>query len=221
MIISHKYKFIFIKTHKTASSSVCVDLGSKCAPTDIVLPVNEFLEEDEVIKKHIPRNYTKYKKHMRIKAIKRVLNNFKIFDSYFKFCVEREPIDKLLSHFYWHHRFKLDSFFYKEVDFLWEKFIFSLPQINNINLNHWTIDGELAVDKILRYENLKEELTQTCKQLGMEVELTTKAKVSLRKNKALPKPNITNKQIEQVYENWKISNSFTGYKIEDCKYYEN
>jgi hypothetical protein len=93
--------------------------------------------------------------------------------------------------------------------------------MNNLNLNHWTIDGELAVDKILRYENLKQELKETCKQLGFDIDLSSKAKVSLRKDKGLPMPNITNKQIEQIYDNWKISNSFTGYKIEDCKYYEN
>jgi hypothetical protein len=104
---------------------------------------------------------------------------------------------------------------------MWDDYIFSPFHKNNSNLNHWTIDGELAVDKILRYENLKQELKETCKQLGFDIDLSSKAKVSLRKDKGLPMPNITNKQIEQIYDNWKISNSFTGYKIEDCKYYEN
>jgi hypothetical protein len=69
----------------------------------------------------------------------------KKFNSYFKFCVEREPVDKLLSHFYWHHRSNIDDFFYKEVNYLWELFIFGSFHKHNYDLNHWTIDGKLAV----------------------------------------------------------------------------
>ena len=222
MIISHKYEFIFIKTHKTGSTSVEVDLASKCAATDIVAPVNEFDKENEVTGKHFPRNYKGYKRHMKIEKVRNQFKNMKKFNSYFKFCVEREPVDKLLSHFYWDYKTILTNKFFKEnVDTLWKAFIFGPFHKYNANLNHWTIDGELAVDKILRYENLKEELTQTCKQLGFDIELTTKAKVSLRKDKQFPKPKITKEHIEKIYDNWKISNSFTGYKIEDCKYYEN
>jgi len=222
MIISHKHKFIFIKTHKTGSTSVEIDLASKCVDTDIVAPITEFDNEKEVLQKHFPRNFKGFYNHMTLEEVRHKLKNMKKFNSYFKFCVEREPVDKLLSHFYWHHRNILkDKIFEVNVDLLWEVFIFAIPHKYNVNFNHWTIDGELAVDKILKYENLKEELTQTCKQLGFDIDLSSKAKVSLRKNKALPKPKITKEQIEKIYDNWKISNSFTGYKIEDCKYYEN
>lgn len=215
MIISHKYKFIFIKTHKTAGSSVEVDLSSKCSDTDVVTTL------EPVEKNHFPRNYKGYKNHMTLEEVRNELKNMNKFNSYFKFCVEREPVDKLLSYFYWKNRNDLTSIHFKRyIDFLWENFIFQLYS-NNFNFHHWTIDGKLAVDKILKYENLKEELTQTCKQLGFDIELTATAKTSLRKNKQLPKPKITKEQIKKIYDNWKISNSFTGYKIEDCKYYEN
>ena len=36
MIISHRYKFIFIKTHKTAGSSMEMALGPLCGPDDII-----------------------------------------------------------------------------------------------------------------------------------------------------------------------------------------
>jgi len=230
MIISHKYKFIFIKTHKTASTSVCIDLGDKCADTDIVSSLAEHDKENEIAKKHRPRNYENFKtrskniSHITIEEVRSCLKNEKIFNNYFKFCVEREPVDKMLSHFLWHHRERCkDKLFWKRnVDFIWQEWVKIPMQHRNYNFDWWTIDGELAVDKILRYENLNKELKETCKNLGFDIELTSKAKASHRRGEnKIEEPIITKEQIEFIYDKHKYSNKFTGYKIEDCKYYEN
>jgi hypothetical protein len=39
MIISHKHKFIFLKTRKTASTSTEFALNEICGPEDVVTPV--------------------------------------------------------------------------------------------------------------------------------------------------------------------------------------
>src|ERR1700682_2469961 len=51
MIISHKYKLIFIKTAKTAGTSIEVFLSKQCGPMDIVTPIAPPIEG------HQPRNY--------------------------------------------------------------------------------------------------------------------------------------------------------------------
>ena len=50
MIISHKHKFIFIKTRKTAGTSIELFLSRFCGPEDIITPFQS--PENE-------RNYSK------------------------------------------------------------------------------------------------------------------------------------------------------------------
>ena len=57
MIISHKYKFIFLKTTKTAGTSVEISLSRFCGDDDIITPIDF---ADEAIRQLFgkkPQNY--------------------------------------------------------------------------------------------------------------------------------------------------------------------
>ncbi|MEO0408567.1 MAG: hypothetical protein AAF289_14565, partial [Cyanobacteria bacterium P01_A01_bin.135] len=51
MIISHQHKFIFVKTKKTAGTSLEVFLSQHCGPVDVVTPIYPRVEPHEA------RNY--------------------------------------------------------------------------------------------------------------------------------------------------------------------
>src|SRR5213594_2254290 len=179
MILSHRYEFIFIKTAKTADTSIEVFLSKYCGPADVLTPVTPPIEG------HQPRNYegfinpipeilerpgkffsalrhtmisrTKFYNHMPAREVKqRVLVD--VWNGYFKFCVERNPWDKVLSHYHMHAAregggLSLDEYLARG----------RFP----INYFRYTDRSgrRMIVDRILHYENLVAELSEVFSQL--------------------------------------------------------
>lgn len=58
MILSHKHKFVFIKGHKVASTSIEIALAQICGPDDIVTPITPVDEKLRFEGGGIARNYS-------------------------------------------------------------------------------------------------------------------------------------------------------------------
>jgi hypothetical protein len=181
MIISHKHKFIFIKTNKTAGTSLEIALSAICGDDDVITPL---AKQDEVYRKYKhykgPQNYqlnesNSFRAHSPASDIKANINS-KVWNSYFKFCFERNPWDKVISHYFW----RKSQYNYASIS---EYFAAGeLQKIKTLEL--YEIDDQLAVDKIFKYE----ELNVALKFLSHKLMLPNVLKMPLYKSKSNFRP---------------------------------
>jgi len=181
MILSHKHKFIFIKTAKTAGTSIEVFLSKHCGPKDIVTPIAPPIEG------HQPRNYEgfinplpeilqrpdkifsalrhsitsreKFYNHMPASEVRRRVPA-DVWNGYFKFCVERNPWDKVLSHYHMHAAREAGSLTLDE---------YLARGRFPINYFRYTDRSgtKIIVDRVLRYENLLTEVDEVFSKVSI------------------------------------------------------
>lgn len=181
MIVSHRHKFIFLKTHKTGGTSIEVALAKVCGPDDIVTPISA---ADEKLRAGSPaRNYKLglaklglpiggdlrtrfprlggYYNHMPARQARALLGP-DIWNGYFKFSIERNPWDRQVSYYFWQTRNEKP------------KPDFRTYMQREIQLENWpvyAIDGSVAVDRVIEYDRIDGDLAEIGEQLGIEEEI--------------------------------------------------
>jgi hypothetical protein len=143
MIISHEYKFIFIKTRKTAGSSIEKILLENLKGTDYIFGGMPPEKMDPI---NAP-----YCEHKGYKWISK--NYPKEWDNYFTFAVERNPWDRLVSAYFWYKKIKP-----VKVKRGFEGFIKS----NKLaSYNDWQLYGDnngIQISRLINYSSLNVEL---------------------------------------------------------------
>lgn len=195
MIISHKHKFIFLKTKKTAGTSVEISLSRYCGENDIITPISIQDEAVRYLLGQKPQNYINikyYYNHITAEEMKKKIGE-NIWNSYYKFAFERNPFDRAISLYF----FQTKSLSMENFDNWLKKTYISSPHNNNFDI--YTIDGKMAVDFLGRYENLSSNLAYICDKINLKFDgWLPKAKGFYRKNK-LPYWKVLNdEQIEII-----------------------
>jgi hypothetical protein len=175
-IVSFSKKFIFVKTAKTAGTSIEVFLSQYCSGADIVTPI--FPANPS----HVPCNFTSqgattFYNHMPAVEIRQALEPEQ-FSTFFKFCFERHPIDKCLSHF----AMLLNSPGHQAEGNpkTWEDYLERGVFPNNSPI-YTDEGGNLLVDRIYKYEELAQSIKDVCAEIGVSgAELTVFEKAGFR-----------------------------------------
>ncbi|MEX0732341.1 MAG: sulfotransferase family 2 domain-containing protein [Aquisalimonadaceae bacterium] len=194
MIICHRHRFIFIKTRKTAGSSVEIGLSRVCGPDDVVTTLSEKSGDEELRAREGgtgPSNWQKsIVEHRGWREWRKLLFRFEraqrfaphtpvselrqmvtpdVFSGYYKFTLERNPWDHAVSRYFWQkHRWERGG----RTDF---------PDISEYlkylerekphwlsNWGHYTISDEIAVDRVVLYESLSQGLEEIRQELGID-----------------------------------------------------
>lgn len=172
MILSHEHKFIYIKTYKTGSTSVEAALSGVCGPRDVLTQASEqlrgvrqkpaqnyTLEHPAVPKRRLwrrllgrpERHYhpsVGFYEHMPAWRVRDYVEPT-VWRTYFKFSFERNPWDRQVSWYHYKTKSRGDS---------------TRPSFDAFNrdrrrawVENWdlyTVEGNIAMDFVGRYENL-------------------------------------------------------------------
>ena len=202
-IISFSRGFVFTKTTKTAGTSIEVHFARQCGPDDIITPVFPEVQE------HRPRNYEGadgaklFFNHQPLAEIRAHLDPA-FFTSAFKFCFERHPIDKCISHYSMFknsaHHAQMRAF--SDWDDYVEQGHFPIDYVRYMDAG-----GRLLVDRVYPYERLQESLDEVARRCGFQPEpLTVREKTGWRET-IIPTPA----QRERIMKAFSMSNALMGY----------
>lgn len=229
MIISHKYKFIFIKLRKTAGTSLEIALSQYCDTEDIITPISK---DDEIYRRSMGYSYPgninipirhykpkdwrnlllgkdrkKYYNHMPASEIINSVSN-EIWKNYYKFCFERNPWDKIISHYY--HRNRSKNF----TDI--KDYLLNNNVDNILGYDMYTIDKEVVADKIFRYEEMESALSEISQTLGFKTRLKMpeyKAKSGFRRDNRSYREILTQEEANIITKRFEREIGYMGYSF--------
>jgi len=167
VIVSHRYRFIFIKTHKVAGTSIEFALTRFAGEDGIVTPFTVRIDEKERERSGFgtARNYKtdtgEYRAHIPAEEVRKLLGR-ETFERYFKFSVERNPFDKVVSLYTW-----LDRDPKRPLGRNFDEFVAEGRARQVADFDRYCIGGKPAMDAMVLYHDLQAGLDGIAGRLGL------------------------------------------------------
>ena len=184
MIISHKLKVIFIKPFKVAGTSFQAALSKYCGENDIVCFSEDYEKRnlEELQKFKTSFNDISFDEHASATVVKEIVPK-DIWDNYLKISIIRCPYDTHISA-YWYRNKNINGKYFS----LWT--LCTRPSIFFINCENLSIGKRLAVDFLIRYEHLDEDIKKLEMKIGCPGLLETFNNISEKADFRPPEKNI-------------------------------
>ena len=225
MLVSHRYKFIYTKTRKTAGSSVESYFEPFC------MPDGEWTQRAPPRGTRLGRRYHRFSRQAGA-GRRRLLvephagpvdpraarpGHLEVVD--FKFCVIRNPFEKAISGFYFGKRRRRKSQQGQWTDQdpqLFENWLERFRLRAPMDRNTFCIKGQFALDDVIRHEILAADMQRICERLGLpwDPERLPAFKAGLRPPEATARRLYTTPRSRQlVREAYRFELRYFGYKF--------
>lgn len=176
MLVSHRHKLIYTKTIKTGGTSVESYFEPFCMVNGEWSQTHfrdQYVSSSGIIgyRGQTPPQAITWWNHMPATTIRQLLGE-EIWSNYFKFCVVRNPYEKVVSAYYF---FKKNSnniipLENENEPILFEQWLESSgPPVDR---DKYLINGQFCLDHIIRHESLPQDMEKLCRRLGLPWEHT-------------------------------------------------
>lgn len=183
MIISHRYRFIFLKTEKTASSSLARVFGDIAGANDRLYPADRSVRRELLrsggslagvsfkagrggLRRRLP-GLSGLHRHARARDVRDFLGA-DLFAGYTVITSERNPFDRQVS-LYSHRQRDKGSGDLSAFSAAMCSPVYNLLHYNRLdNWGIYTLDGKVCADHIIRFENLHDDLAAVLRGLGVD-----------------------------------------------------
>lgn len=183
MIISHRYRFIFLKTEKTASTSIWAVLRQVAEEKDTLHPADilvrrkvrqsfgdlgsvSFIGSRRGLRRALPQ-LTGLHEHSFARHVRAFIGP-ELFERYTIITSERNPFDRQLS-LYGHRQQRRRSDPLAGFSRSMQSPLYNLLHYNRVrNLETYTIDDRVCAQFVIRYENLNDDFRTVLTHLGIQ-----------------------------------------------------
>lgn len=232
MLISHRHRFIYTKTLKTAGTSIENFFEPACradGSARMGALTDELISDAGVVGYCGPnRKGKKWYDHMPAKKIKSLLDG-EAWNDYFKFCVIRNPYDKLVSAFHFYEWLVNHYTGWQRTKLVLAHGIRPKSKVHEVkrfrnwvawtwwfvDSNKYLIDGDVCVDFFIRYESLLPDTKAVCEKVNFpfEPDRIPKLNTDIRPRNCELAEYYDTKTIEIVQKRFRFELNYFGYDL--------